>query len=255
MTHKLYKGDCLKSLKGIATSSINLILTDPPYNTGMVRTKYLGSASYSDEYESSDDWVNQMRPILHECKRVLATDGSFFSFIDYREHLNYWLLLNEVFGEENHMNTLIWHWDYGGRPTKNWARKYNPIMFYVKDPENYVCNLKESDRLDFRQPGRGFGKIPTAVWEYNFGTNSKRERVDYDGQKPVGVLKRIINVHSLKDDKVLDPFAGSGSTGVACDQTSRQAILMERNPDAFPIIEKRLSSILGVLPRLKIIEE
>ena len=112
----------------------------------------------------------------------------------------------------------------------------------------------ESDRLEYKQEGRGVGKIPTNVWWYSFGTNSKNERVDYDGQKPLKIIRRIINVHSNAGDTVLDCFAGSGTTAVACDQTGRKAIIMERNEAAIPIIKSRMKPILGVLPILEVID-
>ena len=252
--HKLYTGDCLPSLKMLPSNSIHLVCIDPPYNTGMTRRKHDGQNTYEDRYDDSRAYLKELNPILNECKRVLTDNGSFFSFIDYREQLNYWLLLNKVFGEECYMDQIIWHWDHGGRPKNRWARKYNPIFWYSKDPDNYVCNLKESDRLEYKQEGRGVGKIPTNVWWYSFGTNSKNERVDYDGQKPLKIIRRIINVHSNAGDTVLDCFAGSGTTAVACDQTGRKAIIMERNEAAIPIIKSRMEPILGILPILEVID-
>ncbi|MEM7230357.1 MAG: site-specific DNA-methyltransferase, partial [Planctomycetota bacterium] len=84
------------------------------------------------------------------------------------------------------------------------------------------------------------GKTPTDVWWHTIVPTNGPEKTGYPTQKPLGVLRRIVNVHSQKGDVVLDPFAGSGTTGAAAADLGRQFILIDQNPAAIEIMRDRL---------------
>ena len=111
MTHKLYEGSNLNHLPTIKEGSVHLICIDPPYNTGTKRKFRAGS--YNDQFESSESYINFMKPIIEECYRVLAPNGSLFLIIDEHEEYNIWTLLREVFGSNNLINKIIWAYDWG----------------------------------------------------------------------------------------------------------------------------------------------
>ena len=86
------------------------------------------------------------------------------------------------------------------------------------------------------------GKSPTDVWWHTIVTTNGRERTGYPTQKPLGILKRIVAVHSDPGDIVLDFFAGSGTTGEAAALLGRDAVLVDDSPDAVKVMASRLAA-------------
>jgi site-specific DNA-methyltransferase (adenine-specific) len=84
------------------------------------------------------------------------------------------------------------------------------------------------------------GKLPTDVWWHTIVSPTGNEKTGYATQKPLGILRRIIQASSAEGDPVLDPFAGSGTTGAAALELGRSVVLIDESPDAVAIIEKRL---------------
>jgi len=111
------------------------------------------------------------------------------------------------------VNEIIWAYDYGARTRKRWPPKHDTILWYAKDPANYIFNYEDIERIPYMAPGLvspekvARGKTPTDTWWHSIvGTNS-RERTGYPTQKPEGVIRRIIQASSHKGDIVLDFFA------------------------------------------------
>ena len=84
------------------------------------------------------------------------------------------------------------------------------------------------------------GKLPTDVWWHTIVSPTGKEKTGYATQKPEGILRRIVHASSAPGDWVLDFFAGSGTTGAVAHKLGRRFVLVEQNPDALAIIEKRL---------------
>ena len=122
---------------------------------------------------------------------------------------------------------------------------------YVKDPERYRFDSAEVDREPYMAPGlvppekAALGKLPTDVWWHTIVSPTGREKTGYATQKPVGILRRIIAASSAPGDWVLDPFAGSGTTGEAARALGRRFVLIDANPDAVDVMRERLGD--GVL--------
>ena len=156
------------------------------------------------------------------------------------------VLLDSIFGREQFINEIIWAYDYGGRAKNRWPRKHDNILWYAKDPKHYTCDLVQSDRIAYMAPKlvgaekAGRGKTPTDVWWHTIVPTNSRERTGYPTQKPLGILTRIVKVHSRPGDLVLDCFAGSGTTGEAAVREGRRALLVDDNPEAVGIMKKRL---------------
>ena len=261
-------GDNLDLLREIPSGSCRLIYIDPPFNTqkiqkrdrisvtrdengergGFAGAKYavtrIASPQYVDQF---DDFVAYMTPRLVEAYRILAPDGSFFLHIDYREVHYVKVLLDQIFGRESFINELIWSYDYGGKPKNRWPAKHDNILFYAKDPENYVFNYDAIDRIPYMAPDlvgpekAARGKIPTDVWWMTIVPTNSKEKTGYPTQKPIKLLNRIVQVHSNEGDTVLDFFAGSGTTGMAAALAQRKFILMDSSPDAIRVMADRLS--------------
>lgn len=262
----IYFEDNLKVLKTLPDASVNLIYIDPPFNTGknqkrtQIRTQRsqtgdrkgfsgklyetikMGSREYPDIF---DDYLSFLEPRLSEAYRVLAADGSLYFHIDYREVHYCKLLLDLIFGRESFLNEIIWAYDYGGRSKKKWPAKHDNILVYVKDPQNYVFNIHEIDRIPYMAPDlvgpekAAKGKLPTDTWWHTIVATNSKEKTGYPTQKPIGIINRIIKASSNPGDLVLDFFAGSGTTGVSCLKLERKFILVDNNPQSIQVMMKR----------------
>lgn len=266
---RIVSGDNLPFLESTDSSSINLIYIDPPFNTGKTqkretigtvrcdhgdrvgfqgatyKTTKMGATSYEDSF---DDYLSFIKPRLLEAYRVLSANGSFFFHIDYRESHYCKILLDEIFGRESFMNEIIWAYDYGGRSKTRWSCKHDTIFWYAKNPKDYTFNFDEMDRIPYMAPGlvgaekAARGKTPTDVWWHTIVPTNSKERTGYATQKPVGLLNRIVKIHSSPGDKLLDFFAGSGSFGQAATDNNRDVVLVDNNPEAIEIMNKRFGS-------------
>ncbi len=266
--HRIVLADNLRFLAGVPDASIDLIYIDPPFNTGKrqvrhrtrsvrddagrhrgfggqrYRTVELGSSGYDDAF---DDFQEFLAPRLHHAHRVLAPHGSLFLHIDYREVHYCKVALDRIFGRASFMNEIIWAYDYGARTKKRWSAKHDNILWYAKDPTKYRFDFDAMDRIPYMAPGlvgaekAARGKTPTDVWWHTIVAPSGKERTGYATQKPLGVLQRIIKVHSQRGDLVLDFFAGSGTTGEAAALNGRRFWLVDSNPEAVEIMRRRLA--------------
>jgi site-specific DNA-methyltransferase (adenine-specific) len=85
------------------------------------------------------------------------------------------------------------------------------------------------------------GKLPTDTWWHTIVPTNSKEKTGYPTQKPLGVLRRILRASSNPGDRVLDFFAGSGTTGVACLELDRRFILIDNNPQALQVMAHRFA--------------
>lgn len=267
---KIYFEDNLKVLSALPDQSINLIYIDPPFNTGKVQSRTViktqadktgdrtgfanrryksikgATTCYNDKF---DDFLGFLRPRLLQAKRVLKDNGSLFFHLDYREiHYCKVFLLDEIFGRDCFINEIIWAYDYGARSRKKWSAKHDNILWYVRNPADYVFNYAEIERIPYMAPElvgpekAKRGKTLTDVWWHTIVSPNGREKTGYATQKPVGILKRIIQVHSRPGDWLCDFFAGSGSFGHAAHELGRNCILVDNNPQAIEIMRKRFAA-------------
>mgnify|MGYP000041234993 FL=1 len=273
MSGTIIFSDNLDVLRSTPTESVDLIYIDPPFNTGTVqsrrqlktvadphgdrtgfggkryRTTEVGYSAFADVFE---DYYTFLRPRLEEAYRVLAPHGSLYFHIDYREAHYCKILLDQIFGRDAFINEIIWAYDFGGRSKRRWPAKHDNIFFYAKDPENYIFNVDDSERLPYMAPGlvgpekAERGKLPTDVWWHTIVPTNSRERTGYPTQKPRGILRRIIGASSRPGDLVMDFFAGSGTTGIVAAELGRRFVLVDNNLDALRIMAQRFDGIPDV---------
>ena len=268
-TRRVILADNLRALAGLPDGCAALVYIDPPFNTGRTqsrttirtirderggdrvgfqgrryRTVKLGSTAYADAF---DDYLEFLEPRLREAKRVLRPDGSFFLHVDYREAHYCKVFLDGLFGRASFLNEIIWAYDYGARSKSRWPAKHDTILWYAKDPKRYTFNYDAVDRIPYMAPGlvgpekAARGKTPTDVWWHTIVSPNGREKTGYATQKPLGVVERIVRVHTNPGDLVLDFFAGSGTLGEAAARLGRDFILIDDNPEAVRVMAKRLA--------------
>ena len=268
MPNQIYFGDNLTLLQKLPSESIDLIYIDPPFNTGHAQSRksmktvadengdrigfqgrayktiHLGEKTYKDQF---DDFIGFLEPRLMEAYRILKPHGSLYFHIDYREVHYCKILLDQIFGRDSFLNEIIWAYDYGARTKKKWPTKHDNILWYAKDPNHYILNFEEIERIPYMAPGlvgkekAEKGKLPTDTWWHTIVPTNGSEKTGYPTQKPLGILRRIIMASSTPESTVLDFFAGSGTTGVACQEFGRKFILMDNNPQSIQIMAKRFA--------------
>jgi site-specific DNA-methyltransferase (adenine-specific) len=268
--YRVIQGDNLSVLKSIADESVQLIYVDPPFNTGRVQSR--GSSkttrtetgnrigfkgqryeivketilSYDDEFE---DYWGFLEPRLEEAWRVLSETGTLYLHLDYREAHYAKVLLDALFGRECFLNEIIWAYDYGGKAKSRWPAKHDTILVYVKNPDKYYFDNESVDREPYMAPGLvtpekvAKGKLPTDVWWHTIVSPTGKEKTGYPTQKPLGILRRVIQASSKEGDLVLDFFAGSGTTGAAAAELGRDFILIDQNPESIEVIKERFKAL------------
>ncbi len=266
---KIILGDNADVLPTLPAAFARAIYIDPPFNTGKVQKRNrirvaatdgdgqrdgfggrrydvekIESGSYEDDFEDFEEFL---MPRIESSLRCLTSDGSLFVHLDSREVHHIKVALDRMLGRRRFINEIIWAYDYGGRPKNRWPAKHDTILWYAMNPDDYVFNFDEMDRIPYMAPGlvskekAERGKTPTDVWWHTIVPTSGREKTGYPTQKPLGVLNRVIKVHSRRDDVVLDFFGGSGTTGESAARHERGFVLVDDNPEAVQVSAARLA--------------
>jgi site-specific DNA-methyltransferase (adenine-specific) len=263
----LIHGDNLAVMATLPDECVQLVYLDPPFNTGRTQRRstirstrdpegtHLGFAgtSYSRTIEAlssyddtfADYWAF-LAPRLIEAHRVLRDDGTIYVHLDWREAHYAKVALDALFGRECFLNELVWAYDYGAKSRRRWPTKHDTILVYVKNPDTYYFDSEAVDREPYMAPGlvtpekAARGKLPTDVWWHTIVPTSGSEKTGYPTQKPLGVLRRIVQASSREGDWVLDAFAGSGTTAAAARELGRRTISIDASSDAVAIAARRL---------------
>ena len=210
---KLYQGDCLEMMRDIPDDSVDMILTDPPYMLNM-KSSFGKTNSWADCCNAAfwyAEWMKQAR-------RALKSTGCLWSFLNWRSfatfqkaaHDNRWAI----------ESVLVWDKGYfGAGGLKGLRPSYELVALWAMP--------------DFRIEDRRLPDIQRFKW-------SSARPSGHSAEKPVELLKWIIENSTKPGDTVCDLFMGSGSTGVACVQTGRNFIGMEIDAAYFKIAERRI---------------
>ncbi len=273
MSHRVVLADNLAVLRTLADGSVDLVYVDPPFNTGRrrelrrlrtvadpgggrkgfagrcYREEELGRMAFPDGH---DDYLAFLEPRLRELHRVLAPHGSLYVHLDWREVHYVKVLLDRIFGRECFRNEIIWAYDFGGRSRSRWPAKHDNILYYARDAERCWFDAEAVERIPYMAPGlvspakAARGKLPTDTWWHTIVPTSGRERTGYPTQKPLGILRRIVQASSRPGDLVLDCFAGSGTTGAACLELGRRFLLVDDNPEALAVMARRFAGVADI---------
>ena len=243
-----------RSQKRQSTTSVRSVATDGSHAAGTI-TGFKGQRyarikgdllGYDDQFE---DYWSFLEPRLIEAWRLLADDGTLYLHLDYREAHYAKVLLDALFGRECFLNELIWAYDYGAKSKNKWPTKHDTILVYVKNPARYYFDSTTVDREPYMAPGLvtpekvAKGKLPTDVWWHTIVSPTGKEKTGYPTQKPIGILRRIIQASSREGDWVLDFFAGSGTTGAVAAALGRRFVLIDQNPEALAVMRARFEPV------------
>jgi DNA modification methylase len=281
-TRTIFCGDNLDQLKKLPANSVDLIYIDPPFNSNRTYEVFWGETkekrSFEDRHESTQAYIDFMRPRCVELARILKDTGSLYYHCDWHASHYIKVMLDQIFGENHFQNEIVWY--YGPKATQNATRfqkKHDSIFFYSKS-KKYKFNTilqeysegslderdtryKHSDqdgqyRLTTRRNKQGeryrakvylrAGVAMTDVWTVGVINATSNERLGYPTQKPLTLLERIIRASSNENDIVLDAFCGCGTALVAAQTLGRQWIGIDISPTACRVMAKRLRDVCGL---------
>lgn len=215
MTHlesnKIYQMDCLDGIKLVKSSSVKLIVTDPPYFLGMTHNGQKGS--FVDLAICKPFY----KELFKEYKRVLRPDGEVYFFTDWRGYAFYYPLFDAILGCRN----LI-VWDKVAGPGSYYSFQHEFILFHAVDN----ATTKKGGNV-WRSKG------------FSAGAKSTNGEKVHPTQKTIEIIEKIVVENSKQGDLVVDTFGGSGTTALVCKKTGRDFIVFELDEDNFEISERR----------------
>lgn len=225
----IYNEDCLKILSGIRNETVDLILTDPPYNISKYST---GNINFSNRKAINNDlaeWDEQeldIKSLSDEFTRIIKPSGNIFIFTSYNLLGKWHENLDPLFDT---FQFVVWH-------------KTNPTPKFLKagflnSCELIICMWNKGHTWNFKKQNEMHNFIESPIC-------MRPERLNkpfHPTQKPVGILKHIIEIATNEGDLVLDPFMGVGSTGVASLELNRRFLGIEIDPTYFNGAKERLA--------------
>ena len=234
MNQKIILGDVVEKLKSIPSESINLIVTDPPYNL----SKDYGKTKDNMEFE---EYLNWSKEWLSECKRVLKNDGTIYVFMGMRFISYLYVILERDLGMKFN-SWITWYYTQGIGKTKGFSPRHDDILMFTKsDKFNFYLDNVRVPQQTYRSVNNMRGANPSNVWEFSHVHYCQKSRQPHPTQKPEALYERMILASSKEGDTVLDPFSGSGTALRVCQQTGRNGIGIEINPEYVDNTKLRLN--------------
>jgi adenine-specific DNA-methyltransferase len=250
----LYKGDCVELLGNLVESDLHLELTitSPPYNIGKEYEQLMPVEDYIE-------WCSKWMGLIH---RITSKHGAFWLNLGYLEvpqkglsvPIPYLLWDRSPF---YFLQEIVWNYGAGVSSKRGLSPRNEKWLFYSKDAENYTFNLDDIRDPNVKYPNQKkngkyrcnpSGKNPSDVWEFPKVTTGKdrssQERTGHPAQFPLAIIERIIKASSNPVDMVLDPFAGSCSTGIAAFGLGRIFIGFETREDYCKLAVARLKRFM-----------
>jgi site-specific DNA-methyltransferase (adenine-specific) len=213
----LMHGDCLERMKEIPSGSVDMILTDPPYGMDFQSNRRVVNAKFAKiANDKSLDWVDQF---IDECHRVMVDNSAMYFFCSWHNIDYFKLAIERKFKLKN---MIVWvKNNHGSGDLKGGYAPQHEIVFYA-------CKGRVLNR------GK---RLPDIIYADKIASS----KLVHPTEKNVSMLETFIKQHSDEDMIVLDPFMGSGTTGVAAKNLSRNFIGIELDDGYFEIAKNRIT--------------
>lgn len=256
-------------IKDKVKGKIKLVYIDPPFATTEDFKSSDGAKAYSDKKKGSE-FIEYIRKRLIMLREVLADDGSIFVHLDWKKSHYIKVVLDEVFGEKNFVNEIVWHYPDNFQGNVNGFANNHDVIFWYSKTSNYTANkvmipLPKVTKRDKRVWSAEEKKLVSArdengkliyenftekkaddVWDIGQSSTTKKnnsEYIDYPTQKPEELIKRIILAASNEGDLVMDCFAGSGTVASVAERLNRKWITCDIGKLSFYTIQRRMIQI------------
>lgn len=250
----------LKNADG--TDGVRLVYIDPPFATKQDFSNK-DSKAYSDKLAGAEflEWLRKRLILLRE---VLADDGSIYVHLDWHKAHYVKVLMDEIFGEGNFCNEIVWYYRRWNIAGKYFARNHDTIFWYTKNKGNHVFNQmyipksekssaqgkawksiigEDGKRRSIQTDEKTKGVPMPDTWEISMINPVAKERIGYPTQKPEKLLERIIKSSSNNGDLILDCFGGSGTTAAVAEKLGRRWITVDAGKLSIYTIQKRILEI------------
>lgn len=244
-SHKIIFGDAMEALKTLPDNSVDLIFADPPYNIGK---NFNGKI---EKWETEESYLIWCYEWLDLCVQKLKPNGSFYvmTATQYMPYFDIYLRKKLTI-----LSRLVWSYDSSGvQAKKYYGSMYEPILFCVKDKNDYTFNTNDilveaktgakRKLIDYRKTVPtvyNSEKVPGNVWEFSRVRYRMDEYENHPTQKPISLLERIIKASSCEGDLVLDPFSGTFTTCFVAKELGRNSIGIELQDEYVKIGLRRL---------------
>ena len=254
-------GDALKVLPSLQSNQFQMIVADPPYFQVLLEEKW------DNTWQSSDEYLHWTLEWVRQCKRVLKQDGLLYIFgqLGKREHV--WLHTCSMLAKEMQFHDMV-IWDravgYNER-YDSFTPQYEMVLvlrqaansepYFDKDAvrlpydENKIQSYLRDKRYknkEARESHLRKGKYATNILRVPSLKGSSKEKIGHPSQKPITLIRQLISASTRKEDYVLDPFLGSGTTAAAAQELGRNWVGIESKPEYAKIAHKRISNIIAV---------
>lgn len=268
---------------------VQTIYLDPPFYTGKrfemrikAGDKTLTATAYEDRFDSRKEYLSMLREALILARELLREDGTIFLHCDERINAHLRLLMDEVFGESNFLNEIIWSYQSGGRSLRHFPRKHDSILLYGRSlkyefnlkaiPIGTIANRNNHMRREIDEEGRSYRAIRSGGKEYRYYDDAPvypsdvwtdiphlqqrdPERMGFETQKPLALIRRILLCATREGDLVADFFHGSGTTAVAAQELGRRFLCLDKSVLSTTLSESRLLPHDGGPPKRGFITE
>lgn len=271
--NKIFEGDCIDVMDSLESESIDLIYLDPPFFTEKKHT--LKNKARTTEFTFMDIWGSNkayaefLQSRISKMHRLLKDSGSIFVHCDKSGEHIVRSVLDSVFGSENFQSEVIWSYKRWSNSKKGLLPSHQNIYFYSKTKDfkfnKFYTDYSESTNIDqilqrrtrdkhnksiydlhkngeVKNGGKKKGVPLNDVWDIPYLNPKAKERVGYPTQKPLVLLERIIELTTDKNDLVLDPFCGSGTTCVAAKLLGRNYLGIDKSIDAVELTKERIEN-------------
>jgi site-specific DNA-methyltransferase (adenine-specific) len=230
--YTLHRGDALAVLRDLPSGSVDAVITDPPYSSGGRRENARSVRVSMTRSVENEDWIAgdsmstagfiwTMREFAMEARRVLVEGGHLLAFIDWRMYPN--------------LSVAIESADLRQHPTLVWDKAHFGMGAIFRNQHEWICHFtKGSPAAPNRRDTPNVLRYP----------NDRAD--DHPTQKPLDLMRRLVDVVTAPGGTVLDPFMGSGTTGVAALLEGRKFIGVEMTDHYHDVATRRLSEAAGV---------
>lgn len=243
--------DNLAFMRPLASESMQLIVTSPPYNIGKAY----------ERRHALEDYVAQQSQVISECVRLLGPHGSLCwqvgNHVDDGEVFPLDLILYPVFKSHGLKlrNRIVWHFGHGLHCSKRFSGRHETILWFTKT-DDYVFDLdavrvpsKYPGKKHFKGPHRGelsgnpLGKNPSDVWDIPNVKSNHVEKTIHPCQFPVELAERLVLAMTRPGDSVFDPYMGVGSAIVAALKHEREGYGCDLVQDYVDIAQARIDAL------------
>lgn len=244
--HKIIHGNVFDALRlEVPDNSVDLIFADPPYNIGK------NFNGHKDKWAKDEDYLDWCYQWLDLCVQKLKATGSFYVMTSTQFMPFFDIYLRKKL---EILSRIVWYYDSSGVQAKKYfGSMYEPILFCVKDKDNYTFNAQDilveaktgakRKLIDYRKdPPQVYSseKVPGNVWEFARVRYRMDEYENHPTQKPVALLERIVRASSNEGDMVMDPFSGTFTTSFVAKELGRNSIGIELQDEYIKIGLRRL---------------